>query len=391
LSVTSDNTNESKKSSLVKKASSVDVTVVNGSSAVVVEQLNPNNVDSQNDESWSKVENKSRGSRARNAQKQTIENSTNISSTQSKSGKVKSGRSSASRKRVAHRRIVKDVLSTIFQGVEEEISRRRKLEMRAMHEERRRKEEKKKESFVVKSGERPASLRDVLIRNGATPTMGKKLSINSNAGPVSATLQNRIRESVNKDSERQCTKTSKPPLRHHKHKNADQNTAPTLSETLSGVSATSHSNNSAATAEDQQQETISNDSCDDQPVKNDSVSPPLPTLLSGVRNTHSASSSVASSLEAHGSSEQNVNEKESDVGYHLLSFCARLSTDMTTFMGRRSCALDIRRRERGALLGALQDIASVSIKDTMFSNPKCFFSYTYLFVFVENVYYTLSC
>jgi len=31
---------------------------------------------------------------------------------------------------------------------------------------------------------------------------------------------------------------------------------------------------------------------------------------------------------------------------------------MTTFMGRRRCALDLRRRERGALLGALQEIAA---------------------------------
>jgi hypothetical protein len=97
--------------------------------------------------------------------------------------------------------------------------------------------------------------------------------------------------------------------------------------------------------------------------KETSQIPPLPALL-GPGNTNSASSSVASSLEAphtrhihHHFSTAN----ENDVGYHLLDVCDRLSHDMDVFMGRRALALGIRRRERGALLAALQDTASVSV------------------------------
>ena len=80
----------------------------------------------------------------------------------------------------------------------------------------------------------------------------------------------------------------------------------------------------------------------------------------GPGNRNSATSSVASCLEApHGSGDQNSLGKE-DVGYHLLSVCKSLSNGMSTFMGRRSMALDLRRRERGALLTALQDVVSVS-------------------------------
>ena len=79
------------------------------------------------------------------------------------------------------------------------------------------------------------------------------------------------------------------------------------------------------------------------------VPPPLDTLL-GPGNSYSASSSVASSLDApHGA------RPEDDVGYHLLNVCGQLSEEINTFMSRRSLALDVRRRERSAVLGALQD------------------------------------
>ena len=91
--------------------------------------------------------------------------------------------------------------------------------------------------------------------------------------------------------------------------------------------------------------------------------PPLPTLLSPA-NANSASSSVASSLEApprgrthhHSDTVKDVN----DVGYHLLDVCDRLSRDMSLFMSRRALALNARRRERGAILSALQSsVASI--------------------------------
>lgn len=79
------------------------------------------------------------------------------------------------------------------------------------------------------------------------------------------------------------------------------------------------------------------------------VPPPLDTLL-GPGNSCSASSSVASSLDApHGA------RPEDDVGYHLLNVCGQLSEEINTFMSRRSLALAVRRRERSAVLGALQD------------------------------------
>jgi len=105
---------------------------------------------------------------------------------------------------------------------------------------------------------------------------------------------------------------------------ADQNTAQTIPESLSGVSTA-----------------------------------PVQTLV-GPGNNNSASSSVASSLEAphatrHKPRQHHDSCKEDDVGYHLLKVCERLSSDMNTFMRRRSTALEVRRSERGALLAALQD------------------------------------
>ena len=111
---------------------------------------------------------------------------------------------------------------------------------------------------------------------------------------------------------------------------ADQNTAQTIPESLSGVS-----------------------------------SAPVQTLV-GPGNNNSASSSVASSLEAphatrHKPHHHHDSYKEDDVGYHLLKVCDRLSADMSTFMRRRSSALVVRRRERAVLLAALQETVQVSI------------------------------
>lgn len=111
---------------------------------------------------------------------------------------------------------------------------------------------------------------------------------------------------------------------------ADQNTAQTIPESLSGVSTA-----------------------------------PVQTLV-GPGNNNSASSSVASSLEAPHATRHKPHHhhhhscKEDDVGYHLLKVCERLSADMNTFMRRRASALAVRRRERGALLAALQDTVQVS-------------------------------
>ena len=90
-------------------------------------------------------------------------------------------------------------------------------------------------------------------------------------------------------------------------------------------------------------------------------SPPLSTLLAGPPASCSASSSVASSLEApHGSRNRGGKGGEADVGYHLLNVCGQLSEEINTFMNRRALALDVRRRERSAVLSALGDTLGVS-------------------------------
>ena len=101
--------------------------------------------------------------------------------------------------------------------------------------------------------------------------------------------------------------------------------------------------------------------------------PPLSTLL-GPDNPNSANSSVTSSLEAphssanrfrsnHQSTHQGghaATTNEDDVGYHLLNVCGQLSDEISTFMCRRALALDIRRKERSAVLGALGNTLGVS-------------------------------
>jgi len=124
---------------------------------------------------------------------------------------------------------------------------------------------------------------------------------------------------------------------------------PIPKETVSAApTATAKAVSSSPLSEKNEKDT--NDGDEDAAAPDDNnVPPPLDTLL-GPGNSCSASSSVASSLDApHGA------RPEDDVGYHLLNVCGQLSEEINTFMSRRSLALDVRRRERSAVLGALQD------------------------------------
>ena len=137
-----------------------------------------------------------------------------------------------------------------------------------------------------------------------------------------------LMEERNKRPSSDNKKTEATKITSTKSSLADQNTAQTIPESLSGVSSL-----------------------------------PVQTLY-GLGNHNSASSSVASSLEAphatrHKPHIHHDSCKEDDVGYHLLKVCERLSIDMNTFMRRRASALAVRRRERGALLAALQDTVQV--------------------------------
>ena len=110
---------------------------------------------------------------------------------------------------------------------------------------------------------------------------------------------------------------------------------------------------------------------DEEGASNATPSPPLSTLLQtsallgpAAQFSCSPSSSVASSLEAPHSSRfrhqsSNMMDGE-DVGYHLLNVCGQLSDDINAFMKRRALALDVRRRERSAVLNALGDTLGVS-------------------------------
>jgi hypothetical protein len=149
---------------------------------------------------------------------------------------------------------------------------------------------------------------------------------------------------------------------------ADQNTAPTQTETLSAETETLSTKNVLATSGVAAGESSSNESVDATKPQNNSnqsqetqISPPLPTLLSP---GNSATSSVASSLEApHAVHHNHLSYvgNESDVGYHLLRVCDRLTRDIGHFMKRREEALKMRRHERKLVLSALQDSLTVSV------------------------------
>ena len=157
--------------------------------------------------------------------------------------------------------------------------------------------------------------------------------------------------------------------------NADQNTAATVPETVSANSAVLEPTVQSAAPPRGTDVTRSDSSIDEsaeetkekhktkETSKAASPSPPLPTLLSP-GNNNSASSSVASSLEAP-HAVHNVNHhssflgSENDVGYHLLRVCDRLTRDIQIFMKRREYALEVRRKERGMVLEALQESLSV--------------------------------
>lgn len=150
---------------------------------------------------------------------------------------------------------------------------------------------------------------------------------------------------------------------------ADQNTAPTYQETVSAASNTATDDKEGPGVSESfiSKSDLSSDSSHDGPQHTDrsptlqtgkesTQTPPLPTLLSA-ENQNSTTSSVASSLEVPNVSHRHRSNSvdTNDVGRHVLDVCERLSQGMDLFMRRRSQALNVRRRERGALLAALQD------------------------------------
>jgi len=133
---------------------------------------------------------------------------------------------------------------------------------------------------------------------------------------------------------------------------ADQNTASTLPDTLSSMSVIRASIQEGCKVSG---EMISSGMYDSNIIKNNDMHElPLSTLLS-VPGGAGSNSSVLSSLEGPHAFGRCSSEKENDVGYHLLSVCKGLSSEISLFMARRSQAVFLRRRERRILLSALQD------------------------------------
>lgn len=337
-----------------------------------------------NHDEWETVEVKVRGNRKKSGRAPA--QSPTHGSNQTGQKKSKSARTSASRKRLATRKMVKDILSSVLDSVDEEVRKRKQHESRTSRNVPAPstptsckaspptpsvwKDGGRTTSSTADGKNKEATLRDVVVGKKAANTpkrapqaKGDARSNVKSPGSQSA-MSGRPNQKGGIGSPAKGSKGQGP--------GADQNTAPTIPETVSAVSdpkrvaprsgqGITRSDSSSADTDDnqKQEERVSSQTNAD---KTRSPEPPLPTLLNP-GNVNSASSSVASSLEAphasHGHRHTSTSN-EVDVGYHLLDVCDRLTRDMHIFMARRSSALSTRRRERGALLGALQDSVSVS-------------------------------
>jgi hypothetical protein len=347
--------------------------------------------DQTNDDSgeWETVEVKPRGSRKKAADRanQGRFASPNSQGGQNGNGSKKS-KSNRNRKQKANtRKMAREIISTVLERVDDDVRKRRK----ATQEESRPLVNKwafaspsikgkgaagsGKPAKVPEKPGKERTMRDILV--------GRQTS---NAATVAASSHNPPRTLAEVRSEtkqgvegktRDKPGLSKPTVTVV----ADQNTAPTIPETLSAVSAETPSRN--AIPQDTrvaQGDSSAEDSGEglkltlSQVDKEVSPSPPLPTLLT--ENANSASSSVASSLDTshagdHGNRLSSNQGNEKDVGYHLLDVCDRLTRDINIFMKRREHALEIRRKERGSVLMALQ--GTLSVRSWQVSSLLCFF------------------
>lgn len=321
--------------------------------------------------------------------------------------KSKNSRAAKSRNKAASRRIVREILFAVVDSVEDEVQKKQAAAAVATAASPLSPKKvvnpwkkgppgaaavkpqpvtsvpppRKDFASVVAAKPKPEkpSMRDVVARNAREQPPAKKEqnTLNHENRPP------RVSEAPTTTGESTTTKVAKDspakrsPGKRSKKGNggpADQNTATTYQETVSAVSAASNARvdslENLEEVQDRESEGSPADTDEAQHNRDrvasdaagDSTSnPPLPTLLSPERG-NSATSSVASSLEAphaahphrHSATAVDVN----DVGYHLLDVCDKLSRDMSLFMSRRALALSARRRERGAILAALQDCVS---------------------------------
>ena len=340
--------------------------------------------DIENDDSgeWETVEVKGRGNRKKAAERANQNRfhshqhgQSQSASNGSGSKKSKTSRSSNRKQRANMRKMVREILSNVLDRVEEEVQKRRQPHSGAsnwgsasptIRNKGTMNGSQEKPPCQVSNKPKDLSMRDIVVsrRDDSVANGGKS--------PV-RTVVNRSRQRDARSGQGQLRRGADGLMYREKPTAAgtsvDHNTGPTLPKTLSAVSATSARNVAMQDAQVVAGDTSSGDSGGGSKQgasqTDKDLSPPLPTLLSP-ENANSASSSVASSLDtSHAGHQTNhiasQQRKEKDVGYHLLDVCDRLTRDINIFMKRREYALDARRRERGAVLMALQGTVSVSL------------------------------
>jgi len=341
-------------------------------------------VDIQEDDhdEWETVEVRSRGNRKKANDRNNTPNNVRPNALHNHNGnnkQKKSPRTSESRKRSQRRKTARDIVVSVLDTVHEQVMKKNQQQPKVQNPPSAPRpvpnawgtiQTKKNISSTtvdkvasLQAGQSPAvgnregaTIRDVLMGKTNDPPQASQV-----AAPKGHTEQARQQESD----------VSKIGVNKAALSGADQNTAPTLTETLSAVSVVTDTRSvknlrvaSGAAAG----ESSSNESVDATKPQNNSnqsqetqASPPLPTLLSP---GNSATSSVASSLEAPHAAHHNhlpYAGNEKDVGYHLLRVCDRLTRDIGNFMKRRAQALEVRRYERKLVLSALQDSLTVSL------------------------------
>jgi hypothetical protein len=350
---------------------------------------------------WETVEVKPRGNRKKAADRANqgrfaSNQNSNAHGGQNGNGSKKS-KSNRNRKQKANtRKMAREIISTVLDRVDEDVRKRRK----AIQEAPRPPVNKwavaspsikgkgaagsGKPAKVPEQPGKERTMRDILV--GRQTSNAVTVAASSHSPPRTLAQQVRQRPEVRSETKQgvEGKKTRDKPGSSKRTGTvfADQNTAPTVPETPSDVSAETPSRN--AIPQDTgvaQGDSSAGDSGEglkltlSQVDKEVSPSPPLPTLLT--ENANSASSSVASSLDTshaghHGNRLSSNQGNEKDVGYHLLDVCDRLTRDINIFMKRREHALEIRRRERGSVLMALQ--GTLSVRTWQVSSLLCFFN-----------------
>ena len=334
-----------------------------------------------NFDDWETVEVKGRGNKKKNGRSMGHQ-----SSSVSNGSKKNKTRTQATRKKQIMRKIVKDILSGVLDSVDDEVKRRRQQQVRSS----RNASNVAAPVVAWNGGNRAAGLPE-----GAQKDITSRDTPVAVTGQASATATQKQKQSPQPEQKnggatntpqttspagKKATPVSASPAKESKAQGtcADQQTASTIPETVSAVSDTRRTppnegrniaRNDSSSSDGDENRKQERAAIPTHAGKMPSPVPPLPTLLSP-GNANSTSSSVASSLEAPHASHTHrhtPSANEDDVGYHLLDVCDRLTRDMHVFMARRATALNTRRQERGALLGALQE--SVSVRHMYFVAP----------------------